>query len=420
MNKILALDDDEIILTLLKTLLPEDRYDLNCFSSGIDAVNSIENEHYDLIISDLMMPVMNGQVFYSKVKKMKPDIPFIFLTANDDLDTVIELMKLGADDYLKKPIKVGTLFPKIERLISEKKRELLLQKIREDEIIEKKQKESIVSWKELYSGKESTQANRLLNFLSRNIEHAGGFVWLDLLKQELSDSDSEQDSMMMSKSLLNLITESAEYIQKIIYDLTYINTLMSAEFPIENISLNTFLDNFKTEYELQGIPVAAKYKKRISLNTNSSKKDYILSINKDNLFRICRELLFNSIKYSPENSKIIIFFDVNSIKDKYFLDISFWNNPVEASSADAKGKKVTGIPYEYSENVFDLFYTIDKFPTRIPEEEWSQGIGLYVAREMLKKMNSEIHAQNVVMHTLEKSDPYVKVNILIPLTKAEQ
>ena len=82
---------------------------------------------------------------------------------------------------------------------------------------------------------------------------------------------------------------------------------------------------------------------------------------------------------------------------------------------DLEGNSITGIPYGYSELVFDLFYTIEKFPTYLDEEEWKDGFGLYVCRKLLNKQNCLLTTVNGINYTKEPAEPFVKFTITIPV-----
>lgn len=409
--KILVLDDDVTILTLLNTVLRKTGHDIFTYNSPQDALRQIEKESFDLIISDLMMPEMSGEEFFKHVKHIKPEIPFLFLTADHRTETVIRVMKLGADDYIEKPIQPEEIQKRVLKVVEDKKRDIIITNTIIEDKMEKRQQQQLVSWKQLYGMKDTAQTDKVMKFLSRNIEHTGGFGWLPMLEQLMEIQ--EGDELTVSRNLINLIMESAQYINTIITDLSYISNLQTDTLLLEFLSLEEFIDHFQQKYEDHIIPLAAKHNKKISREIRQLPLNRDLEIDIEHLERIFNELICNCIKYSPEESKIMIHLDPREIKGKTFLEISFWNQPLEISNSE--GKSVIGIPYEYTESVFELFYTIDNYPKRIPEEEWSQGSGLYIVRKLLQKMNGEINTRNVVIHTPFETLSYVKTTVYLPL-----
>jgi DNA-binding response OmpR family regulator/two-component sensor histidine kinase len=411
--KALVLDDDPVILVLIQTTLEQTGFEIFPFTRGKDALRSLETESFDLIISDLMMPEIGGEEFFHLARKSQPRTPFIFLTANDDVDTAVEIMKLGADDYLQKPVKGKELLARVERVLKENRKEQLIRKTLSDNRQEELEHQGIFSWKKLYRTKDSEQTNRIMRFLSRNIEQGGGFTWLDILKSEIQEK--EGDEYPLSRSLMDMVVGSAENIRKVLADLFFVTSLIDQPLDLETVELEDLLIEYFQYYQQEQIPLVISHGKKISLTPLTGPRNYDLNINRDMLFRIFRELLSNAIKYSPEQSKILVVFNVRDTEKGKNLEISFWNPPRETSSRDSRGKVITGIPYEHSESAFELFHTFENFPVQIPEEEWRHGTGLYIVRQLVLKMEGQVEARNIVMHTLDQKTPYVSVTVSLPL-----
>lgn len=113
MKKILIVEDDIHINNVLTDLLIQNRYDTKSAYSGTEAILRIEQENCDLILLDYMLPGLDGKEVIKKIKEMR-DIPVIMLTAKDEVETKVELLKLGADDYITKPFNNEELLARIE------------------------------------------------------------------------------------------------------------------------------------------------------------------------------------------------------------------------------------------------------------------------------------------------------------------
>ena len=99
---ILVAEDDEDITELLRLYLENEHYKVKIAKNGVDALNVIKNNHIDLAVVDIMMPVMNGYELIGEIRKMS-NIPIIILSAkNLDCDKILGL-DIGADDYMTKP-----------------------------------------------------------------------------------------------------------------------------------------------------------------------------------------------------------------------------------------------------------------------------------------------------------------------------
>lgn len=102
-NRILIAEDDKDILSLLRLYLEKDGFDVLFAEDGIVAYDMIEQEEPDLVISDIMMPGMNGYDLIQKIRKSRNNVPIIILSAkNQDNDKILGL-DIGADDYMTKP-----------------------------------------------------------------------------------------------------------------------------------------------------------------------------------------------------------------------------------------------------------------------------------------------------------------------------
>jgi DNA-binding NtrC family response regulator len=103
-NKILIIDDDESVRKVLGFILEDAGYDVSKASSGDQGIESIKSERPDLVITDMKMPDGDGMTFLKQAKKLDPSIPIIILTAYGTIETAVEAMKIGAIDYITKPI----------------------------------------------------------------------------------------------------------------------------------------------------------------------------------------------------------------------------------------------------------------------------------------------------------------------------
>lgn len=123
MSKILLVEDDEIMPKIVARILASSEYQLDHVSNGKEAFEKLEASEYgyDLIITDIMMPYANGFEILSKVKSQPKTIPVIIVSNAGNEDMVMEGFKLGADDFLKKPIIPAELLIRVKRLLMKNK-----------------------------------------------------------------------------------------------------------------------------------------------------------------------------------------------------------------------------------------------------------------------------------------------------------
>jgi response regulator RpfG family c-di-GMP phosphodiesterase len=113
--EILIVDDNRTNLLLLRSILC-DEHQIKTFSNPFKVIDHLLNYNADLLISDLMMPEMDGIELLKSVKRIRPELPFFMLTASSDKTNMKEAMKLGADAYLFKPLDIPLLFNKINTI----------------------------------------------------------------------------------------------------------------------------------------------------------------------------------------------------------------------------------------------------------------------------------------------------------------
>jgi two-component system response regulator AtoC len=124
--RILAIDDEQDMTLLYKNILKND-YKLITASSGQEALKMINNENFDLILLDIMMPEMNGIEVLRKIKEQDPALDVIMITASKDVRPAIESLKLGAFDYLIKPFEIEDMKSTINKALERK--EILLENL---------------------------------------------------------------------------------------------------------------------------------------------------------------------------------------------------------------------------------------------------------------------------------------------------
>ena len=119
MAKILIVDDDMVLLTLLDAALKKEGHSCVLAPNAFDALEKIRTRRFDLIVCDVNMPGYSGYSLAETVRadeKLK-DIPLLFLTGRREKKDVIRAKRSGADDYLIKPVEFSLLFPKVEALL---------------------------------------------------------------------------------------------------------------------------------------------------------------------------------------------------------------------------------------------------------------------------------------------------------------
>ena len=120
-KRILVVDDEEVIRVLLSEILTDEGFEIVTASGGREAINYIESEHFDLVISDMVMPDVNGVEVLQAAFRADPEYAVIIITGFPSVDTAVKLVNLGAADYVTKPFNVDTIKITVAKVIESKK-----------------------------------------------------------------------------------------------------------------------------------------------------------------------------------------------------------------------------------------------------------------------------------------------------------
>ena len=122
-NRILIVDDEKMICSILAQRLSKEGYDCVMADNGREALTSFYKNDFSLIISDIRMPQMNGLDLLKNVKAVRPHMMFIIMTAYPDVNMVVEAIRLGATDFIIKPIELDLVVFSVKKALEQKKME---------------------------------------------------------------------------------------------------------------------------------------------------------------------------------------------------------------------------------------------------------------------------------------------------------
>ena len=121
MFNILVVEDDKNLRKLIITCLKRENYKTFEATNGLEALNVIDEQYIDLIVTDIMMPKMDGYELIKELREAKYNMPILLVTAKNTLSDKKEGFLLGADDYLVKPIDVEELPLRVRALLKRAK-----------------------------------------------------------------------------------------------------------------------------------------------------------------------------------------------------------------------------------------------------------------------------------------------------------
>jgi PAS domain S-box-containing protein len=130
-GKILVVDDETELKAVLVESLIAQGFEAIGYSSGQDALNALQIVNFDLLLSDLMMPDMDGIALLQAALEIDPDLVTVIMTGQGTIQTAVDAMKLGAFDYILKPFRLNTLLPLLTRAMNTRRLSLKNLQLRE-------------------------------------------------------------------------------------------------------------------------------------------------------------------------------------------------------------------------------------------------------------------------------------------------
>lgn len=121
MNKyrILVVDDELLIRDLLYDFFSSQDWDIIVAEGGNKAIEYLKNQNFDIVLTDLKMPDMDGMALASRIRELYRGLPVVIMTGYPSLDSAIEALRYKIDDYIIKPFNVNHLFKTIKRVVEE-------------------------------------------------------------------------------------------------------------------------------------------------------------------------------------------------------------------------------------------------------------------------------------------------------------
>jgi two-component system, sensor histidine kinase and response regulator len=363
MEKILVVEDSPEVSRNITDLLELNGYSVHSAENGLIGYNQAKEYLPDLIISDIMMPEVDGYEFLNLVREdnLINSTPFIFLTAKSSYDNLRDGMGNGADDYIAKPYSVNDLLNSVKNAIEKKKR-----------------------------------ADKKLEFLKNSIAMyiphelrtplTAILGYTECMKEELKQ-DEENSSM---KHMLNNIHSSAVRLKEVINKfIIYSDTTMLTKDPGKLFILRKkLLPSTSETIRYAAHNLATKFSRKEDLKLNI--KDTRIFIDETLFQFMITEVIENAMKYSLQGSSI----EINT---------EFRDNDYVIKVTDSG----IGIKNEYLKE-FSAFTQFDRYKHEIG----GSGLGIATIINILKIYNGKLHIES-------EENKYTSVEISIPLPKED-
>ena len=337
---ILVVDDEPVIRDLCARILKD--YRILQAENGQEALRILNHERVDLILVDVMMPVMNGLDLLQKIKEQDPEQLIIVMTGYADKDIILRALKTHADDFIHKPINLLQLKISIKNALEKK--------TLHQELMQLKQLDRIKSdFLGLISHKLRTPTTSISLFI-QNL--ASGAI------------DMEDPGF---PSVLDAIREESEYLAYLIQDLLYYSDIILNSG--ENRSSRENLKEIAVSVLAEKNQVIAQ--KGLILHSSLSERWPTVIVDRRRIAFALNALLDNAIKFTPQGGEITLSGEVGKTESTFIITD---NGP--------------GIPPEEVAKIFEKFYQIDPQQTG---QIRGFGLGLFYARQFIRDHGGTIN-----------------------------
>jgi len=362
--EILIVDDNPQNVQILGKMLSEYYSDIEFAVDGKSALDWINNKNFDIILLDIMLPDINGIEICKRIRKsaLNGNIPIIFLSADNDKQTILQGFEAGGQDYITKPFDNREMLARVQTHLMLRKSLLEVKEL--NETLEEKVKLRTRELEEALA--KADASDKLKSAFISNISHEVrtplngilGFASL-LAKGYLSDERKDM--------FLDLVNQSGERLIKTITDYMDISLLVSGNLKAENSEfspvkiLNSFDTKYKPLCENKGLTFEFSYPSELSETT-------IISDN--SLFeKTIEQLLDNALKFTYTG--------------EVRLEVNLADNYLVCSVQDTG----IGIKPEICEGLFKPFSPGEI--TRVRSYEGS-GLGLAIAQGFVNLLSGEL------------------------------
>ena len=216
MDKILIVEDNKDVNKMLAEVLNGEKYEVSSAYTGIDGIKKIKAQEYNLILLDIMLPYKSGDEILKEVRGFS-DVPIIIISAKDMIGTKIDLLKMGADDYITKPFDLDEVVARIEANLRRFKRQGEVEKVYKykDLVLDDNAKRITVNNLELeLTAKECQIIELLLKSRGRVFTKANLYetIWQDAY---LGDDNAIKTHISNLRSKLKMANPKNEYIETV-------------------------------------------------------------------------------------------------------------------------------------------------------------------------------------------------------------
>lgn len=366
-NKILVIDDERDIRDFLfKALTRIAGFQVDLAENGEKALKKIEKERFDLVMTDLKMPSMDGLQLITEISRSKPEILTVLMTGHGSIDSAIEAMKNGASDYLTKPLNLDETILRLKKVLEEKQRFVRLKDYADQ--LEKANQElkNIDAMKSEFVSVASHELRTPLAAIKNSIQ-------LILSGKTGEINENQTKFLSMAERNINRLTN-------ILNNLLNLSKIESGkvELKFEDVALKSLIELTASSLRPQADG------KSIAIEVEVPEDLPAAFADKDKIEQVLVNLIGNAIKFTPERGKIIVLAKTFSEEREGGIV-----NKISVSVRDTG----IGIPAEHLNSVFEKFHQVED---SLHRSTGGTGLGLAITKGLVEAHQGKIWVESEV------------------------
>ena len=366
-NRILVVDDEKEIRDFLyKALTRLGGFHVEVAETAEEALHKIEKEPFDLVMTDLKMPKMDGLQLMAEIAKSKPEILTIMMTGHGTIDSALEAMKRGASDYLMKPLNLDELIIRIGKVLEEKQRFVRLKDFADQLERANQELRRVDAMKSEFVSVASHELRTPLAAIKNAVQ-----LMLSGKTGEINENQSK--FLSMAERNINRLTN-------ILNDLLSLSRIESGkiELNFENVELKKIIEltasSLRPQADVKSIQIEVGVPEQLPAVYGDPEK----------IEQILTNLIGNSIKFTAEGGKILI-----TAKHLPKRKEGGYGDKVAVSVKDTG----IGIPPEHLDAIFEKFHQVEGSLHRSVS---GTGLGLAITKGLVEAHQGKIWVESEV------------------------
>lgn len=340
---ILIVDDIARNIQIVGNILRKEGYQISFAQDGKSALERVESSSFDLILLDIMMPEMDGFEVCDKLraKPVSRDIPIMFLTAKNDVDSTLEGFKHGAVDYITKPFNGTELLARVET-------HLALRDSRNE------------------LAKLNASKDKFFSIIAHDLKNPiGTFSNVSTLLNDEYDELSEEDK----REFIKMLKDSSKNISELLENLLQWSRAQTGRINYEPLPIELH----RIVHTNMDLMRMSADKKQIALNNNID-KNFLITADHNMITTVLRNLISNAIKFTEKNGEV----NVDAQKNDGHVSIYVKDTGVGISDEDKR-------------KLFKIDKSISSVGTN---DETGTGLGLILCKEFVEMHGGEIGVES--------------------------